>query len=71
MNDQQRVPVPPQGKPNPRDHECEWCGVTATKALERRAGRSHLPTQQYVFVCDAHVDVATRALAKKERTYKL
>lgn len=57
---QQRVPVPPQGRPDPSQNECEWCGAQATLAVERREGKKALPTQQYVFACSSHEEIARK-----------
>jgi hypothetical protein len=67
MARQNKIFVPKQTLPDPRDYDCEWCGEQATQRHERKAGAKHLGTQQFVFTCDAHAEHAMKALEKKPR----
>ena len=67
---QSRIPVPDPKRPEPSDHECEWCSEQAAVAVERREGKKNLPTQQYVFACSRHEEIARKVARnpKMDRT---
>lgn len=65
MNEQTRITGAKDGKPVPQDHDCEWCGKTATVAVELLT-KTGAGKGQFIFACWNHNETA-RQMAKTRR----